>query len=72
MPLRIYDFRCPKDHVTEQLVEADTPHIRCKCGEEASRVISGVNFSLDGSDPAWPTAHDRWVREHESAGKIKR
>ena len=68
--MRLYDFRCPNGHTSEHLVKPDVKHIRCECGAEADRIISPVNFAVDGSDPAWPTAHDKWVREHEAAGKI--
>jgi hypothetical protein len=65
----LYDFRCKNGHITEELVKADTPSIRCECGEEATRTITPVRFTLDGTDPGYPTAHERWVREHERAGK---
>lgn len=64
----LIDFRCPDNHVHEQLVKADTQSVRCGCGKTANRVISGGHFFLDGSSAAFPTAHDRWVREHEKSG----
>lgn len=69
---RLYDFRCPNGHVTEHFVDAESKHVRCNCGEEANRIISPINFALNGADSGWPTAHDRWVREHERAGKINK
>lgn len=65
-----YDFRCSDGHVTEAFVKTEVRTIRCECGLEASRIISPANFLLDGSDRAYPTAHDKWVREHERHGKI--
>lgn len=69
--MRLYDFRCPDGHVFEELVKSDVHEVRCKCGQDAVRIISPINFHLDGSDTAWPTAHDRWVKEHERAGTRK-
>lgn len=67
----IYDFRCTSGHITEHYVKADVQHVRCECGAEATRIISGGKFKLPGHDTAYPTAHEKWVREHEKAGKIK-
>lgn len=65
---KLWDFRCPDGHVSEHFVETEDRTVRCECGLEAQRIISPLKFSVDGSDPAWPTAHDKWVREHERAG----
>lgn len=67
----IYDFRCTEGHITEHYVEAGVTQVRCECGAPATRIISGCRFHLKGSDDGFPTAHDRWVREHENAGKLK-
>ena len=67
---KLYDFRCEKGHVTEKLVDPAIKYIRCECGREATRIISSVNFTLDGSKADFPTAHDQWVRRHEKAGKL--
>lgn len=72
MTRRLYDFRCPEGHVAEAFVSAEIKHIRCICGQEATRIISPINFQLNGADSGWPTAHDKWVREHERAGKINK
>lgn len=68
--LKCYDFRCPSNHITEAFVKAGVQTVRCKCGLEAHRIISGSRFHLPGHDKGYPTAHDKWVREHEKAGKI--
>lgn len=65
----LYDFKCPNGHVTERLVKPDTPHVRCKCGEEATRTISAIAFHLEGHSGHFPRAHARWVKEREMAGK---
>ena len=65
------DFKCPNGHTTEHYTESSILHVRCDCGEEARRIISGVNFRLPGHDTAYPTAHEKWVREHERAGSKK-
>ena len=69
MTMILYDFRCPNGHVFEDFVVKDTLTVRCNCGAQATRIISTVNFKLPGHDDAYPTAHSRWVREHEEAGR---
>lgn len=66
--MKIYDFRCPNDHVFEVVVDDDTRTATCMCGEDARRIISGTRALLisgNGHDTAFPTAHEKWVREHE-------
>lgn len=70
--MKLYDFRCPGGHITEELTSDDTIHIRCECGKEATRIISKANFMLNGADNGYPTAHEKWVREHERAGSLHR
>jgi hypothetical protein len=66
--MRLHDFKCPEGHITEELVQPDTASIKCTCGEQAIRIITPINFHLNGSDQSWPSAHSKWVREHERAG----
>ena len=46
----------------------------CKCGEYAYRVIGMPRVALDGTDPAYPSAYDRWanIREANRARYVKR
>jgi hypothetical protein len=41
----------------------------CECGKEAKFIISAPAVQLDGSDPSFPGAHEKWVKQHEKAGK---
>jgi hypothetical protein len=69
--MKLYDFRCPNDHLFEALVQDDVREKDCECGQTAKRIISPIRtmfVSGVGHDSAWPTAHDKWVREHERAG----
>ena len=65
----ILDFQCANGHRQERFVPSDTQTVRCKdCERVAKRIISGTSFKLDGTDPAFPTAWDRWAKQHEKAG----
>jgi len=39
-----------------------------KCGDKALLSPSTPTILLDGSDPNFVAAHDRWVKEHETKG----
>jgi len=65
----ILDFRCAHGHTQENFVPSDTQVVGCKtCGHNAKRIISGTSVKLDGTDPAYPTAGDKWAKQHEKAG----
>lgn len=68
MTFRLYDFKCPNGHVTEELVPKNIKDIMCpECSKDAHRIISPTKFSLDPL--SFPTAGDKWIREHEKAGR---
>lgn len=70
--IKVYDFKCPKGHITEQFVSDFTEEADClECGESAWRIISGGNFKLDAISGDFPGATLKWAREHEKAAKGK-
>jgi predicted nucleic acid-binding Zn ribbon protein len=63
---RLYDFKCAAGHVHEHLVDDGVREVECStCGGAAKRTITTVNFHLDGTSGHFPTATDKWIREHE-------
>lgn len=62
--LILNDYRCPKGHITEHLVEPGS-HVRCDCGLQAHRIISPVNCQLDPISGHFPGATMKWIKEHE-------
>jgi len=71
MPRFLFDFRCTScDHVFEEIIDNTIYNTDCpKCSREATRLISPVRTKLDGLDPGFPDAHDKWTRQHEKAGR---
>jgi len=70
--MRVYDYKCGVClHVAEHFVKDDTvrTHVCGQCGGEARRMIPRPRFHLDGCDPAYPTAYDRWGKDHERMAK---
>ena len=69
MARRMYDFKCSEEHITEGFVDYETTTISCSCGNVANRIISPVRVSLDGTDPTYVAAYDRWAKRHEDKQK---
>jgi len=66
---RMYDFKCSEEHITEGFVDYETTTISCSCGNVATRIISPVRISLDGTDPIYVSAYDKWAKRHEDKQK---
>jgi hypothetical protein len=66
---RMYDFKCSEEHITEGYVAYETTTISCSCGKVANRIISPVRVSLDGTDPIYVAAYDKWAKRHEDKQK---
>jgi hypothetical protein len=69
MARRLYDFQCEAGHITEGFVDYETTTVSCNCGNVANRIISPVRISLDGTDPIYVSAYDRWAKRHEDKQK---
>lgn len=66
--LKLFDFRCPDGHVEEHLVNGEADTVRCTCGLEATRMITGTRTKLDPISGDFPGATIKWAREHERRG----
>lgn len=68
--LRVFDFLCPNDHLSESFVNSVTREINCPvCGQTALRQMSTPRVSLEGTTGAFPGAAMQWERKH--AQKLK-
>ena len=67
---RLFDFKCPNGHITEELVESETA-IQCSCGLEAKRILSPIRCQLEGLTGHFPGAHIKWAKKHEQAAKLE-
>lgn len=68
---RMYEHKCSKEHITEAFVDYETTEILCECGEVATRIISTPRISLDGTDPTYVSAYDKWARTREQQKKLE-
>jgi len=72
MTRRMYEFQCEAGHITENLVGYETTVVPCSaCGNDAKRIISTPRISLDGADPVYVSAHEKWARNREEARKAE-
>ena len=67
--LKVFDYQCSDGHVFE-VFTADSQHTAfCRCGQPAKRIVSAPAFILP-ANAGFPGKDDRWIREHERAGKL--
>lgn len=69
----IFEYKCPMCHyVSEHMCSVSKrkePKSCRKCGnDEAKFITSAPSVALDGTDPGFPGAYDKWARTHESYG----
>ena len=63
MPRRLYEFKCEKNHITEQFVDETVKASPCReCDEMATRIISPTGIYLEPFSGLHPSAYDRWTR----------
>ena len=65
------DFYCESCGTKEEhLVENGVKEVVCHaCSHVATKVRAVPKFHLDGTDPGFPDAHDRWAKDHENGAK---
>lgn len=64
--IRVFDFRCPANHVSEHFVEHETA-VQCpQCDQLALRQVAAPRPKLEPFTGAFPGAADKWVRDRES------
>jgi hypothetical protein len=66
------DFRCRScDETFERYIDNNIEQVTCECGGLADRIIGMPRVSLDGTDPSFPGAYDKWARTREDNARIK-
>lgn len=67
----IYEYRCQKcGSISEHLrpmCDRDVP-AACRtpeCGGTGYHILSLPAVHIDGTDPSWPTAEAKWVKDRE-------
>lgn len=64
--LRVYDFLCPNQHISEQFVSNNIDTVVCPvCGEKAHRAVSAPNVKLEGWSGSFPGAAMKWEKKHQ-------
>ncbi len=55
--------------VQERFIDGETLAVNCACGAIANRVIGMPRVALDGTDPSFPGAYDKWARIREDRAR---
>lgn len=63
------DFSCECGKTYERFVSHDITTMDCDCGKKAIRIVGMPTVMLDGTDPAFPGAWDKWARIREDRHK---
>ena len=72
MPKLLRDFSCGAcGKQTERFVETDIGGVQCDCGAMAVKMIGMPRVALDGTDPSFPGAYDKWATIREANAKQK-
>lgn len=71
------DYRCAEGHITERFIDDSTELVECKtCSKPAHKTLGFGTIILDGTDPSFPGAYEKWatVREkrHRQLNEKKR
>ena len=73
MTRRIFEFRCPNEHVTERFIDEDARETACStCDATASRMVSAVQCTLDPLSGHWPGATMKWAKSRQDQIKRER
>lgn len=60
----VYDFHCDDCGTeVEKLTKSDVFGITCDCGGLMKRQLSMPMVKLDGTNPDFPGAYDKWARD---------
>lgn len=60
------DFKCDGEHVTERFIDSEVNVVPCEtCGKKAYKTLGLGNVMLDGTDPGFPGAWDKWATIRE-------
>ncbi|NBW38012.1 MAG: hypothetical protein EBR30_23925 [Cytophagia bacterium] len=65
------DYECSQGHMSEHFVDllvgaVDCPH----CNEVAYKRLTAPRIKLEGYSGSFPTAADRWTKNHIEATKV--
>jgi hypothetical protein len=70
---RMFEFMCEDGHITEKYIGYETVCVPCDCcDKDANRIISAPRIELDGTDPIYVSAYDKWAKRHEEKAKLER
>lgn len=71
MPL--FNFKCEKcGETTEHITKSDVAAITCNCGGLMKKQIGSPLIKLDGTNPDFPGAYNKWGSVREERAKQAR
>lgn len=69
----IFEFKCDEcGDTVDRLTSHSTQIITCTCGGMMQKQFSVPIIQLDGTDPGFPGAYDKWARTRKQDAAIQR
>jgi hypothetical protein len=60
----LLDFKCTKCGLTEErFIDSSLTEDKCSCGGVSKRIISMPTVKLDGTNPDFPGAYEKWAND---------
>lgn len=70
MTRRMFEFKCPEDHITERLVQDHEHTVLCMtCNREANRILSAPHISVRMGVDTTSAQANRWAKMHRDEAK---
>lgn len=70
MTRRIFEFKCPDNHITEQLVPDHENTIICIiCNQDANRIISASHIGVRMGVDSTSAQANKWAKMHTDEAK---
>ena len=67
----MFEFVCDTCGVFDRYIDSALHTAECDCGSTGKRIISAPAVRLDGTDPSFPGAYERWAKIREDNARIK-
>jgi len=67
---KLFDYWCDEHGTFDSLAYDNKEEKSCpECGVLCSSIITPTRVWLDGTDPSFPTAWDKWAKVHEEKAR---
>jgi len=67
----LMEYKCNNGHFTERYIDSGIDTVKCSvCDGDAHKTLGLGTIILDGTDPGFPGAYERWANVREQRHKL--